>query len=262
MSLSKNQIKVIHYKEIDSTNREAVRLAKANGSEWTIVVADKQTAGRGRYQRNWESPAGLGLWFSIILRPQIELEHLNMINLVTALCIKKFIQEKIDDHFSNAQDNVRLKWPNDILVDGKKICGILLESSLRKKKLLNLVIGIGLNLNQTVNDFSDDLKTTATSLKILTGKVYLLKKILRDLLNKFYDDYHEALNNDFVDIIEQYQENMLYQNELVQLDLGDHTLQGYICGLNNLGYLLLDVGGEQKVISAGDLWRVNSGDSI
>jgi BirA family biotin operon repressor/biotin-[acetyl-CoA-carboxylase] ligase len=257
MAVLKEPINIIEFEEIGSTNEKAIELANTGAPEWTVVFARKQTKGKGRYQRVWESPADMGLWFSVILRPQINLNQLNLINLVTALSIRDFILGIIEKQLKTGRrPEVQLKWPNDILVEGKKFCGILLESRIRENKILQLIVGIGLNLNQEKENFSDEIRNTATSLKILTGLSFNLNSTLRNFLSYFYDILNNSIGNGFLNVVESYQKNMLYRNEKVHLDLGGSFVDGVIQGLNEQGFLLIDVSGEQKVISVGEIWQI------
>lgn len=263
MRMKIDQLNLIEFSEIGSTNQKAVELAEEGAPEWTVVFAHKQTRGKGRYQRVWESPADLGLWFSVVLRPQIELYQLNLINLVTALSIREFILVQLQNQEKDYWPaRVRLKWPNDVLVEGRKICGILLESSIRKNKIFLLVVGIGLNLNQKKGDFSPDIRPSATSLKLLTGLTYDLNKSLEAFLSLYYHNLNQALESGFSGVVNSYQKNMLYLDELVGLDLGEKKNEGIVQGLDERGFLILNVNGTQKIISAGDLWQINQKSKI
>ncbi|MEJ2049118.1 MAG: biotin--[acetyl-CoA-carboxylase] ligase [Calditrichota bacterium] len=263
MSVPTDPVNIIEFKEIASTNDKATELANEGAPEWTVVFARKQTRGKGRYHRVWQSPADMGLWFSIILRPQINLDQLNLVNLVTALSIREFILGIISEQLiMGRRPEVQLKWPNDVLIEGKKICGILLESRIRENKILQLIVGIGLNLNQKKEDFSDEIRNTATSLKLHTGSSFNLDITLRDFLSYFYDILNNSIGNGFLKVVESYQKNMLYLEEKVHLDLGGSFVEGVIRGLNEQGFLLIDMNNEQKVISAGDIWHIETKNKI
>ena len=263
MSVLKDPVNIIEFKEIGSTNEKATELANEGAPEWTVVFARKQTRGKGRYHRVWQSPADMGLWFSIILRPQINLDQLNLVNLVTALSIRDFILGIISKQLiMGRRPEVQLKWPNDVLIEGKKICGILLESRIRENKILQLIVGIGLNLNQEKKDFSDEIRNTATSLKLLTGLSFNLNITLKNFLAYFYDKLNNSIENGFLRVVESYQKNMLYRKEKVYLDLGGSFVDGVIQGLNEQGFLLIDVNGEQNVVSAGEIWHLKAENKI
>ncbi|MCK5453155.1 MAG: biotin--[acetyl-CoA-carboxylase] ligase, partial [Calditrichia bacterium] len=161
-------ILVYYFPSLESTNSEAKRLVVEDVPEWTVIYADLQTKGRGRFNRQWHSPAGLGLYFSIILRPNMDLKLLNMINMRAALVIREILQTKLTQTSARNDRPVMVKWPNDVLVEGKKICGILLESEVVSQTVNSLILGIGINVNHQRQDFPAELRERATSLSLLT----------------------------------------------------------------------------------------------
>ena len=178
-----NQIQ--YYEELASTNLKALELAKQGAAGGTVVVAARQTAGRGRMRRKWESPEGKGLWFSMILRPTIAAEYCAQITLLAAVAAAQALQRLTDKNFS-------IKWPNDIMLDGKKICGILAEMALAADGSIEYaVVGIGININMSSEDFGALL--TATSLYLATGIEYEHEQVLKAFLDEFdllYSHWH------------------------------------------------------------------------
>ena len=250
-------IRVHHFIRIKSTNIEAIQLAKNNYPAWTVVVADEQTAGRGRYNRQWNSPAGLGLWFSIILRPKVDIKFLNLMNLATALAIRNFLQKIFIQIVSDTTAEVKLKWPNDILINHKKICGILLESGLNNNQLNYVVIGIGINLNQSLPDFTGDLQKTATSLKIETNKEWDLRNTLKKFLIHYYYAIQSELEKKFMTTVADYEQHMLFKGQNVQIKLKENKIFGMMKGIDEFGHLRLWTGREERLINTGDLWQIN-----
>lgn len=179
--------KIYYYEQLDSTNLKALELAKQGEAEGTIVIAARQTAGRGRMRRKWESPEGKGLWFSMILRPTIAAEYCAQITLLTAVAAVKALQVLTDKKFS-------IKWPNDIMLDGKKVCGILAEMALTADGSIEYaVVGIGININMSSEDFGAQLEATATSLYLATGIEYEHEQVLKAFLDEFdllYSHWH------------------------------------------------------------------------
>ena len=179
--------KIYYYEQLDSTNLKALELAKQGAAEGTIVIAARQTAGRGRMRRKWESPEGKGLWFSMILRPTIAAEYCAQITLLTAVAAVKALQVLTDKKFS-------IKWPNDIMLDGKKVCGILAEMALTADGSIEYaVVGIGININMSSEDFGAQLEATATSLYLATGIEYEHEQVLKAFLDEFdllYSHWH------------------------------------------------------------------------
>ena len=151
-----------YFDSIDSTNLQAKRLAEEGAPHGTVVVADRQTAGRGRRGRTWQSPEGKNLYFTILLRPEISPEKASMLTLVMALAVADGMRKMIGD---DSLSGIGIKWPNDIVMDGKKVCGILTEMSLSVEMggISYLVIGTGINILH--QDFPKELQETATSLE-------------------------------------------------------------------------------------------------
>ena len=180
-----NQIQ--YYEELASTNLKALELAKQGAAGGTVVVAARQTAGRGRMRRKWESPEGKGLWFSVILRPTIAAEYCAQITLLAAVAAVQALQRLTNKNFS-------IKWHNDIMLDGKKICGILAEMALAADGSIEYaVVGIGININMSSEDFGALL--TATSLYLATGIEYEHEQVLKAFLDEFsllYSHWHSC----------------------------------------------------------------------
>lgn len=175
--------KIQSYKTLASTNETARQEAMRGAVEGTVITAVEQNGGKGRLQRKWFSPAG-GLWFSMILKPRIKSEKMAQLTLLTAVAVTKTLRELYETHY------IRIKWPNDILFSGKKICGILSEGVLDEKGEIDyVIIGVGLNLNLTQNQFSDELRHLATSLYGETHKKYTVEKVLDEILVTFAELY-------------------------------------------------------------------------
>lgn len=176
-----------YYDELASTNLQAQALAKQGAAGGTVVVAGRQTAGRGRLQRRWESPAGQGLWFSLLLRPTIAAEYGAQVTLLTAVAVVKALRLLTGKPFA-------IKWPNDILLDGKKICGILSEMALDADGSIEYaVVGIGINVNMSSEDLGTQLAAIATSLYLATGIEYEHQQVLKAFLDEFnllYSHWH------------------------------------------------------------------------
>jgi len=175
---------VITFDSIDSTNMYAKKIAAEGVCEGTLILADEQTHGKGRLGRQWHSEKNSGIWMSIVLRPEIRPENAAKITQIAAAAMAEAIR-KI------AEIEVGIKWPNDIVYKGKKVCGILTEMSAELGAVNYVVVGVGVNVN--TEGFSDEIKEIATSLKHITGKVYSRKDIVIEFINRF-----EKLYGDFV----------------------------------------------------------------
>ncbi|RMH70032.1 MAG: biotin--[acetyl-CoA-carboxylase] ligase [Gemmatimonadetes bacterium] len=168
------------YKSVTSTNDVAKELARSGAAEWTVVLANEQTGGRGRKNRVWYSPPDVGLWFSVILRHRIPVIDAAKIGLVTALGVANTLRSEL----SLA---AQIKWPNDVLIGQRKVSGILLESISSGGKLEALIVGIGINVNQTA--FPEPIAQTATSLRLELNRIVprdiLLPRLLEELQRQF-----------------------------------------------------------------------------
>jgi len=249
---NRKKINIRYYQTIGSTNREAVNLARDGAEEWTVVAAAEQTAGRGRYQRQWISPVGAGLWFSVILRPKLEINFLNLLGLTTAVILRDFIAEIIRDTSSAKKFKVELKWPNDILLNNKKISGLLFESGISARKLNYVIAGIGININQSVKDFPRSLQKTAISLKMATSKHWDLQELLNRCLKFYYQGYRQSELSHFKNIIPRYEKYLLFKNKSIQIRFPANEMTGILRGINQLGHLLLERGGQVSEITSGD----------
>ncbi|MCJ7811974.1 biotin--[acetyl-CoA-carboxylase] ligase [bacterium] len=177
------------FNTIDSTNRFAKKLAKAGKPEGTLIYSEEQTHGQGRWGRSWDSPRGKGLWFSLILRPQ---KHASvpLLSLLGAVSLAQIVRQKFN--FSP-----QIKQPNDLLFNGLKLAGILVETSIGQNSVAYAVIGIGLNVNQERSDFAPPLKDKAISLRMAVNHVVDRLDLLADLLAQLENNYRLFTSQDF-----------------------------------------------------------------
>ena len=147
---------------VDSTNNEVKRLAKKGCPQGTTVIAERQTSGKGRFGRVWKSPVGTGLWFSFLLRPEADFSKISGITLAAGLGVCRAVR-----NFMGL--DAKIKWPNDVIINNKKICGILTEAAAEADKIKYAVVGIGINVNN--RNFPDEIKEKATSLTIENGNI-------------------------------------------------------------------------------------------
>ena len=201
---------IIYYDSISSTNSKAKELAETNEQHGTVIISEEQTLGRGRLGRNWVSPKYKGIWMSIILRPNIITQNISQITLVGAAAVQRAIM-KIGIKTS-------IKWPNDIVFNSKKVCGILTEMSGEIDHINYLVMGIGVNVNLEQEDIPIDLKEIATSLKLATGKHIDRKLLLATILNEFEDLYIDfVLNGNIKETIDICRKNSILIGREIQL---------------------------------------------
>lgn len=203
-------IDFIYLDEVNSTNTYCKEIAKKGFNKETLVVSDTQNNGKGTKGRIWCSPKGKGLLFSMLLKPSIKLEDINFLTILTSTALYRT--------FLNLGINTKIKWPNDIYLDSKKLCGILTESKISNNKIEYIIIGIGININLELNDFNEDIKNTATSLLISTGKLFNREEILNKFLENFYEQYNELLKDNKNNILNTYKNNSLILNNEVNLE--------------------------------------------
>ena len=234
------------FEETDSTNNEIRRLAEQGAPHGTLAVAERQLGGKGRRGRVWTSPAGVGIWMSMLLRPQIDPMAASMLTLVMALSTRRGI-EKATGLKSE------IKWPNDLVLNKKKICGILTEMSTELMEIQYVIPGTGINVNQM--EFPDDIKATATSLRIESGKIQKRSEIIAAIMEAFegyYDTFIET--QDMSGLIEEYNANLVnLGNEVCVLDpAGEY--RGVSEGINKEGALLVRLSdGTLKEIISGEV---------
>ena len=188
-----------HFAEIDSTNNYAKKIASEGCAHGTVVVADRQTMGRGRIGRQWQSDSADGLWFSIVVRPELEPENIQVITLATSVAVVEAIKE--------TQGIIcGIKWPNDIILDGRKLGGILTELSAEPGHVNYVVVGIGINVNQDLEHFDYEIRQKAVSLKMYDNKPVQRSKLLGSILTSFEKLYKSVLLGKNKDIIDKWTE--------------------------------------------------------
>lgn len=175
---------------VDSTQTPIHRLALEGAEEGTIVLAEEQTGGRGRMGRSWHSPAGKGLWFTMLLRPNISLPFTPQLTLLCAVALASAIER-------TCPVKVGIKWPNDLLIDGKKVSGILLESSAEDERLRYIAAGIGISVNLQMEDFDPALRERATSLRMASGAIVKREELFVAFIRSFEQYYALYLHNGF-----------------------------------------------------------------
>ncbi|MFW5985684.1 MAG: biotin--[acetyl-CoA-carboxylase] ligase [Halanaerobiaceae bacterium] len=237
--------------QTESTNTTAKNLAASGVEEGTMVLAEKQSSGRGRRGKEWFSPGGTGLWFSLILRPEFTPEKASFLTILTALSLEKVLREYRLKPF--------IKWPNDIYVDNKKVAGILSEISAEIDFVKYAVVGIGINVNQEY--FPEDIKEKATSLKIVSGQNISRKKLLSDILLEFENFYELLLANEEKEILKQWKNKLDILGHRVQIKTNNRDYYGRAIDISEGGALILeDESGKQHKFWAGEAsldWNKN-----
>jgi BirA family biotin operon repressor/biotin-[acetyl-CoA-carboxylase] ligase len=240
--------KVLRHKSLPSTNNEAARWATLGAEEGLAVVADEQTAGRGRLQRTWVSPMGAGLYCSVLLRPKFSAERWPLITFVAALSVSDALSEACGL-------TTDIKWPNDLLAGERKICGILAEV-VESDKGRAVILGMGVNVTREA--FPEELREVATSVEEATGRVFETTTILQFLLQaltRWYPLLGE-LDGDEKIVAEWMSRSSYAEGKLVNVINGDDTLSGITRGLEPDGALRLATEKGIVIVRAGDVSRV------
>ena len=238
--------KIVHYFRIDSTNTVALRMASSGAPDGTVVLAEEQTAGRGRFGRAWYSEKSSGIYVSIILRPELAPSAAPVLTLMAGVAA----QAAIERATGLAAD---IRWPNDLLLNGKKLCGILTEMNAEVDRLHAVVIGIGINVNH--RDIPDELRSIATSLRLEGGKVYSRAQILVGLLREIEQYYRILLKEGNQTIIDRWMAVSSYaQGKRIRILTGNGEFQAVTAGLEPTGALRVrrDDGREEPLV-AGEI---------
>ena len=221
--------KVIYFNSLESTNKTAKEVAPVN-NEGTVVVAEQQTRGRGRLGREWISPNRKGLYFSVILKPDTDPTKVAKLTLLGAASVNRGL---LDLGIQSL-----IKWPNDIVINGKKVAGILTEMSCELGTINHIIIGIGINVNQSKEEIPYDLRDRATSLLMESGKAINRKELFAAILNRLDQFYMEFLQDENMDgVLEICRENSAVIGKDVLVIQGGNSRKGHVVGINHSGEL-------------------------
>jgi BirA family transcriptional regulator, biotin operon repressor / biotin---[acetyl-CoA-carboxylase] ligase len=220
------------FKETASTNDVVERLARDGAKEGVVVFAESQTKGRGRLGRKWHSPAGQGLYFSVLLRPKLRPVEATQLTVVAATALVRAIE---------AATPVRpvIKWPNDLLVGGRKIAGVLTELSAELDTIKHLILGIGLDVNQTAKDFAPEIREVATSLRIAGGESVSRPELATRILREFDRDYARICGGGFEGLADEWETRCTTIGQNVAIRIGERILKGRAESLDADGALLI-----------------------
>ncbi|MFL6555436.1 MAG: biotin--[acetyl-CoA-carboxylase] ligase, partial [Bacillus sp. (in: firmicutes)] len=224
----------IHYVEsVESTQKIAHRLASEDAPEGTVILAEEQLSGRGRMARKWHSPKYTGIWMSMIIRPNIPLSNAPQLTLLAAVAIVQAIEEMTDLI-------PEIKWPNDILINGKKVTGILTELQAEADLIHSIIIGIGINVNQKKEDFPLELQKIATSLFIEDGETVSRAELIRYIFKHFEKLYTLYLEQGFVPIKLLWEGYAGSIGKYIKARTLTNTIEGKALGITNDGVLQLE----------------------
>jgi BirA family biotin operon repressor/biotin-[acetyl-CoA-carboxylase] ligase len=236
---------IVHRDELDSTNALAAALAREGAPEGTAVVAEMQTAGRGRLGRSWCSPPGRNLYLSLVLRPPLPPTAVPQITLMAAVSVVRAVEEL-------SSEPPGIKWPNDVQLGGRKVSGILTELEAEAERVRFVVLGIGVNLNMTKEDLPRDLRETATSLRMASGRPVDRGRFTGRLLSHLARDYETFLRSGFGPLRPEYERSHVLAGRRVQVS-GASSVSGTVRGVAADGALLVDTGKRVERVVAGEV---------
>jgi len=239
--------KLYYYSETGSTNDVAFSLGVGGASEGTVIIADSQNKGKGRMQRIWHSPPGTNIYTSVILRPKIRLSKASQIPITAGVAVAETLSKY-------CPDKVHLKWPNDVLIGGKKVCGILAQIKMSENAIDFIVLGIGINVNMSREQIPHDIKDIATSLSIETGREISRQELIISLYENLAKCYKQLVQKGFRPIKEKWLSLTLMTGQMIQVMFKNEKMEGKAAGIDDDGSLILLTNENKKVkVSAGDV---------
>lgn len=237
---------IVCYEETDSTNNRAKEAGEKGAPHGMLFVSDKQTAGKGRRGRTWVSPSGTSIYMTLLLRPDITPSKAPMLTLVMGLSVAEGIRKVTGEPAG-------IKWPNDIVVNKKKVCGILTEMATEIQYVNYVVIGVGINTNQ--QEFPEELKQVATSLCLESGKYYRRAKIIAAVMERFEENYETFIKTqDLSGLREAYNDILVNCNKQVRVLEPGNEYEALAEGINQTGELIVRLpDGQKKSVFAGEV---------
>jgi BirA family biotin operon repressor/biotin-[acetyl-CoA-carboxylase] ligase len=234
------------FEQTTSTNDVIEKLARDGVKEGAVVFAESQTKGRGRLGRAWMSPARKGLWFSVLLRPDLRPQETTQLIVASATALRRAIQ-------SETGLKPEIKWPNDILIRGKKVAGILTELSAELDRVKHVILGIGVDVNLGTTEFPVELRKTATSLRIEAGRAISRSELATAILHELDHDYARVCGSLFANVADEWEAHCTTIGRAVTIQIGGRRVSGRAESLDDDGALLLRT-------EHGHLERITGGD--
>jgi len=241
--------RIYYFDTIDSTQTFALQISKKNKENGSLVIAEKQTGGQGRLKRKWRSPTG-GIWFSIILHPELEISDTTIIPLATSFALANAIKK-------TCKINVNVKWPNDITKDGKKLAGILIDTSIQGSKIENLVLGIGINFNVNVIQLEKQLKNTpnfygVTSLSLFKNDIQQIELLIQFLL-ELEKVIYDLTNGKRLQIIKEWSTYAEMLGKSIHVNTNKGKISGTAKKIDSDGGLIIKTERKNEKIFVGDI---------
>lgn len=237
---------IFYFPEVESTNTEAKKKAVAGCPEGTIVLGETQVGGRGRLSRGWFSPFGKGIWLSVILRPPFPPQEAPKCTMMAAVAVNRAIRRVtgIDSG---------IKWPNDILFEGKKLVGILTEMSAEMDAINHVVIGMGINVNIMQQEFPEELREIATSTAVATGREISRLELLTAVLQELEDVYQQVITQGFQEIFQEWRRQSITLGQAVNVIGIQNKFAGIAMDIDDDGALLVQTADRLERVIAGDV---------
>lgn len=245
---------IVYYDATDSTNLRIRELGDAGAPHGTLAVADRQTAGRGRRGRSWESPPGSSIYMSILLRPDIPPDRAPMLTLVMALSVAEGIRQCMETGGDSGNSlEIQVKWPNDIIISGKKLAGILTEMSSQVDYINHVTVGVGINVNRT--EFPEEIRETASSLCLECGHTVKRAPLIAAVMERLEDNYDIFLRTlDLSGLLERYSALLVNRDREVMVLGTKEQYRAYALGINSTGELIVRrEDGSTEEIFAGEV---------
>lgn len=236
------------FEEVGSTNEIAAQWAAEGAPEGAVVLTDHQTTGRGRLGRTWSDEKGKNLLFSVVLRPELSADRLSLITVAAVLGVSEAVEQFVSPY------EPAIKWPNDVLLEGRKTCGLLLESSLSTPTVDTVVVlGVGLNVNQ--DHFPEELADSATSLRLTIGRTVPRAPLFTRLLQSLEHRYTQTHESEAKAVCAAYQNRLTSVGETTTLRLTgtDQTVKGVVQGITSAGALQLKTDHGLRTVHAGEV---------
>jgi BirA family biotin operon repressor/biotin-[acetyl-CoA-carboxylase] ligase len=220
------------FEQTTSTNDIVEKLARDGVKEGAVVFAESQTKGRGRLGRKWVSPTRKGLWFSVLLRPDLRPQESTRLTVISATAICRAVK-------AVAGLSAEIKWPNDVLIEGKKVAGILTEMSAEPDRVRHVILGIGVDVNQDANEFAGELRPVATSLKIQSGEAVSRAELAAAILCELDADYERVCSGQFPQVADEWEAACVTIGKNVTVHMGSRKFAGRAEALDDDGALLV-----------------------
>jgi BirA family biotin operon repressor/biotin-[acetyl-CoA-carboxylase] ligase len=242
---------IYSFDRVGSTNTLAHKYAERGEAEGTVVIADRQTAGKGRLGRSWHSPARTGAYMSIILRPEILPTYAPGLSLIAAVSVAEAIRKLY-------KLKTAIKWPNDVLINDKKAAGVLTELSAELDHVRYVIVGIGININMTEADFPGEIHSRATSIRIASGDKADRIALVQGILSHFEARYHDFCDSGIAGQIKAIRGYSSILGKRIRFSYRGDNAEGTAVDIDESGQLLVDLNGERIAISSGEITLTDS----